>query len=336
MLLEPYVRSKYTTAQILEFIESTKGNARAISRLLGEKESTVRDWLLTEPLLAEARDKVRGKERTFAVSVTSRPKEYTSTPSYKDLRPLHEQPLLTQPRPTYGAINDRILVISDTHAPYHHLDTLDFLAALHAKYGFTRIIHIGDEVDNHSFSYHEHDPDLLSPRDELHQARVFLHALQRIFPIMDIMKSNHGDLPERKMRTIGLPAELLVSRAAMYMIGDGWLWHDDLTLMLPTGYGCLFTHGALKNAVNASKDAGCSLVQGHYHTEFEIRTRRTSDALHFGMSVGCLIDRNSPAMQYAYKNIKKQIIGCGMIIDGLPMLAPMCLNSEGRWTGAIP
>lgn len=257
-------------------------------------------------------------------------------PSVKDLRPHLEQSKPVKARPRAGSINTRILVISDTHAPYHHPATLDFLKDLHAKHKFTRIIHIGDEADFHFASYHEKDPDLLSPREELHEARVFLHALERIFPQMDVIKSNHGNLAERKLKTMGLPSEMLMSRAALYMLGDGWHFHDKLILTLPSGYKCMFVHGRAKNYDNASRAAGMSLVQGHHHTEMGIKFRHTTDALHFGMGVGCLIDRKNPAFTYASNNKDDQTIGCGMILNGVPAIAPMFLDNDGNWTGVVP
>jgi len=41
--------------------------------------------------------------------------------------------------------NQRILLISDMHVPYHHKDMLPFLAYLKAKYKPTRVISLGDE-----------------------------------------------------------------------------------------------------------------------------------------------------------------------------------------------
>ena len=42
-------------------------------------------------------------------------------------------------------MNKRILIISDTHCPYHHPDLIPFLKSLKKKYKPDRIIHIGDE-----------------------------------------------------------------------------------------------------------------------------------------------------------------------------------------------
>lgn len=235
-----------------------------------------------------------------------------------------------------GKGNERILIISDLHAPYNHPDALPFLKALHKKHKFTRIISIGDEIDAHSVSFHSHDPNLGSPSDELTAARKVLQALHRMFPIMDIIKSNHGDLYERKMLDAGLPEDLLKSRNEIYQIDNGWKFHEDLVITLPNGSEVLLHHGLASNVLNASMRKGMSLIQGHFHVKFEIVFWRTERQLNFGMTVGCLIDRHSRAMRYAKNNATNAIIGCGGIIDSQPRLFPMKLNIKGGWNGEIP
>lgn len=236
--------------------------------------------------------------------------------------------------PEYAA-NARILVISDLHIPYHHQDAFAFLKALHAKYKFTRIINIGDEVDNHAMSFHDSDPDLPSAGNELHQARLGLQELQRIFPVMDIIKSNHGDMFERKLRASGIPQEALVDRITMYRVEPTWELHRDLTITLPNGDETYFHHGLSANALNGAKERGCNLVQGHFHTKFDIGYWRNNSKLAWGMTTGCLIDRDRLAFLYAREAKQMQIIGCGGIIDSYPRLFPMRLNSEGRWNGEL-
>ena len=49
------------------------------------------------------------------------------------------------------------------------------------------------------------------------------------------------------------------------------------------------------------------------------------------MNVGCLINQKSMAFSYA-KNFKTRfILGCGIIINGIPRLLPMVINDKGNW-----
>ena len=53
------------------------------------------------------------------------------------------------------------------------------------------------------------------------------------------------------------------------------------------------------------------------------------------MNVGCLINQKSMAFAYA-KNFKTRfIIGCAVILNGIPRLLPMVLNDKGDWIGKI-
>jgi len=89
-------------------------------------------------------------------------------------------------------MNKRILVISDTHCPYHHPDLIPYLKAIKKKYKPDRVIHIGDEVDSHAISFHDSDPDLYSAGDEREQSLTIIHSMEKIFPVVDLMDSNHG------------------------------------------------------------------------------------------------------------------------------------------------
>jgi len=78
-----------------------------------------------------------------------------------------------------------------------------------------------------------------------------------------------------------------------------------------------------------------SAVQGHYHEKFEIIYWGNSERLNFGMTVGSLIDDASVAFEYNNSNLKRPVIGCGMIIDSQARLVPMVLNRRGRWNGRL-
>ena len=55
----------------------------------------------------------------------------------------------------------------------------------------------------------------------------------------------------------------------------------------------------------------------------------------FGMNVGCLINQKSMAFNYA-KNFKTRfILGCGIILNGIPRLLPIVINKKGDWIGKI-
>ena len=233
-------------------------------------------------------------------------------------------------------MNNSVLVISDLHIPYHHQDAFDFLKALKKKYKPDMIVNIGDELDHHAISMHEHNPDLMSAGDELKNSRVYVQELEKIFPRMTLVHSNHSSLVYRRALKYGLPKDYLKSYNEFLGVGDGWKWVDDLTVTLSDNSRCFFTHGMSADVLKVAQQYGMNTVQGHYHTKFCIGYYSNPDALVWGMQVGCLINQKSMAFDYA-KNFKSRfIVGCGMIIDGQPKLMPMVLDKDGRWNKMIP
>lgn len=224
-----------------------------------------------------------------------------------------------------------VLVISDQHFPYNHPDIIEFLKAIKQRYQPDKVVNIGDELDYHAISFHDHDPDLMSPSDELKTAINRISPLYELFPEMDILESNHGSLVYRKGKTHGLPRHVFKSYREVLGAPEGWHWHHDLTLKMANGQGVYFCHGKISDAIRHSQSLGMSVVTGHFHEKFEIRYWGNSKGLFWSMIVGCLIDNDSLAFAYNKVNLKRPIIGCGLISNGLPVLLPMILDEDGRW-----
>ena len=184
-------------------------------------------------------------------------------------------------------LSKSILVISDQHAPYHHIDTLDFLAEIKKKYKPDTVVNIGDEMDWHSISFHDKHPGLYSPSHELEVAREFFKNLEKLFPKQYVMDSNHGSLVFRKATRHGLPHEVFTSYNKMIGVGKGWTWHEDLILKASNGQKIYFCHGKYKDVLKVAQQYGMCTVQGHYHTQFKIDYWSNPNELLWGMQVGC-------------------------------------------------
>lgn len=233
-------------------------------------------------------------------------------------------------------MNDRILFISDQHFPYNHPDTIPFLKAIKKKYKPDRIINLGDEVDLHSISFHEHDPDLLSPSDELQTAIARMKPLFEIFPVVDLLESNHGSLVYRKGKTHGLPRHVFKSYREILGAPSGWKWHPELTIKMSNGQYVYICHGRSANGLKLSQSMGMSTVQGHYHSKFEIQYWANSLGLYWSIISGCLIDKDSLAFAYDKVNLQRPILGISIALSGIPKLLPMILNKSGRWNKVVP
>jgi predicted phosphodiesterase len=229
---------------------------------------------------------------------------------------------------------ERILVISDLHIPYHHTDSFSFLKQIKKRYKPDFVVNIGDMLDFHAISMHSHDPDLYSPGHELKAARVFVKELEDIFPEVTEVDSNHSSLVYRRAIKYGMSREFLKGYGD-FLGTKKWKWVDDLTLKMSNGQKCFFTHGRSADVLKVSQTMGMSAVQGHYHTKFVISYWANPDNLFFAMNVGCLAAQKHMAFAYAKNFRTRFIMGSGVIINGIPRLLPMVLNSSGRWIKKI-
>lgn len=234
-------------------------------------------------------------------------------------------------------IKDEVIFVhADRHAPYEHQDNLAFVEAVVKKYSPTRAIDIGDEIDSHAMSFHPSDPDLPSAGDELKKAIEHMKPYYDLFPNMDVLHSNHGSMKARKAKFHGIPMKYLRSDREIIEAPEGWKWHKDLTITMVTGQKAYFHHGLKKNGLSLAQQMGMCVVQGHYHTTFDIQYGSSPSQLFWAMSVGCAIDDTQLAYEYNKITMARPIIGHGIIINGLPKLLPIILNEKKRWTGVVP
>jgi hypothetical protein len=228
-----------------------------------------------------------------------------------------------------------ILVIPDQHFPFNHPDIIAFLRAVKEKFNPDKVVNLGDEVDLHSFSFHDKSPELMSPGDELKCAIRRLKPLYQLFPEVDVLESNHGSLVYRRGTFAGLPKTVMKSYHDILEAPKGWRWHHELVLKGGDGEDIYFCHGLSADALRNSKNKSMRFVQGHHHSKFEIRYWANSQKLFWGVTSGCLIDYKSLAYEYARLVLDKPIIGCTIIQNGYPQLIPMVLNRGGRWLARL-
>lgn len=238
-----------------------------------------------------------------------------------------QQPVLATIEPVRKVDNTRILFISDMHIPYNHKGLIPFLAGLKRRYDPTRVICLGDELDKHAMSFHDSDPDLPSAGDELQKALPIIKEVEQLFPEMDLVDSNHGSMVYRKAKHHGIPRRYIRPYNEVLGVGDGWVWHMDLTLdMSPWDVPDVYVHhGKSAKAVKTSQAMSMSHVCGHFHESFGIEYWANPKGLYYGMNVGCLIDDDALAFAYNNSNLKRPIIGTGLIIEGIPVLEAMPL-----------
>lgn len=227
------------------------------------------------------------------------------------------------------------IIISDTHAPFHHRDTIPFLSAVKDAYGIVDAKHVGDVVDNHNSSYHEIEYGILSSEHEHRQAKKFIKQLEVLFPDLTISLGNHDNLTPRKAKTAGIPQDHLGSYNDIYDVNWNWVDKDYFTVSGKNDM-CLMTHAISPSTLNNAKIHSHNSIQGHYHGVMGIEYFADTERLRWSMSVGCLVDTHSSAFNYASSmTSKRPLIGLGAIIENQPVVIPMPLKKSGRWTGVV-
>jgi hypothetical protein len=230
--------------------------------------------------------------------------------------------------------NQTILILSDMHHPFSHPDILPFLRAIKKKYSPTNVVCIGDEVDFHALSFHDSDPDLDSAGAELDKAIEHLKPIYQMFPIVDVVESNHGSMVLRKAMSGGIPRKAIRSYNDILEAPKGWRWRFDFKMQTPLG-PIYFCHGKTGTPGRLASQYGMSSIQGHFHEKAQITYISTPEKLMFDMHVGCLADDKSLALGYNKINTRRPIVSIGLVINGIPQLLPMVLNSQGRWIGRL-
>lgn len=203
----------------------------------------------------------------------------------------------------------RILIIGDLHAPFVLPEYLEHCKKTYANYNCNQVIFIGDILDNHAFSYHEPDPDGLSPGSELKMAKKFIKDWYHAFPTADVLIGNHDRMASRKAMTGGVPSAWIKSYNDV-LGTPKWNWVETIVYD-----NVLYEHGEGGQAKTKAKNNMMSSVCGHTHTEAYTMWFVGKKFRVFGMQVGCGVDSKSYAAAYA-RNFKKQAIGCGVVIGG--------------------
>ena len=207
-----------------------------------------------------------------------------------------------------------VLIIGDTHIPFEHEHYLDFCIDIKKKFKCKTIVHIGDLVDNHAISYHEHDPNGLSPAEEMKEADKHLKAWFKAFPDVYLCRGNHDRLVDRKGKTVGLPERCFRSFRDIWQLPVRWVDDFQFTInnvLYKHGINCGGKNGHINSAIGARQ----SCVIGHSHTFAGVDWDATEKDCIFGMNVGCGINKSKYAFSYGRDFKKKPILGCGVVFS---------------------
>ena len=211
------------------------------------------------------------------------------------------------------------LIIGDLHAPFIKEGYLEHCKNIYKKHKCNNVIFIGDIIDAHFSSFHVADPDGLGGGDELESAIEQLKPWYKSFPEATVILGNHDRIVTRKAKMANLPSKWVRDYNEV-LETPNWKW----TIQTEVD-GVLYFHGEGGSARTMVKHYGQSVVQGHRHSEFYCEYYFGPKSSNFAMQVGCGVERDTYAMEYA-RAFKHQSIGCGVVVDGkAAYLEPMPL-----------
>jgi len=224
-----------------------------------------------------------------------------------------------------------VLVIPDIQYPFQHQDAHAFLAAIKKKYKPNVVVQIGDLLDQHYYSQYGPSSKATDGKEEIKRAIGDLkQGLYKLFPDVFVCWGNHDLRIAKRASDAGLDPYLLKSYEEIIQCPKGWKFSDKWEID-----GVMYEHGigrsGYQGALKAAQANMQSTVIGHLHSNAGILWYGNKKNLIFGFNVGALVDDNKYAFEYARFSAAKSILGCGIIIDGIPLFVPMLLNKEGRW-----
>jgi len=101
-------------------------------------------------------------------------------------------------------MNKPVLIIPDTHAPYHNEHAIDFLKDTYDAYGCGDVVHVGDLFDFHYSSRHKTELDSYNAATEYEKALEWADELTAVFPNGTLVLGNHDSIPQRQLAEVGI------------------------------------------------------------------------------------------------------------------------------------
>mgnify|MGYP003146286921 CR=1 FL=1 len=222
------------------------------------------------------------------------------------------------PTKTKGKGVRNVLVVGDIHEPFCLDGYLEHCISVYNQYDCNEVVFIGDVIDSHYSSFHRADPDGFGAGEELDRAIDKIQEWYTHFPKAKVCIGNHDAIVRRKAFDCGLSKRWVRDYDEVLEV-EGWDFVEHYKCD-----GVLYVHGTGTSgrsaAANKAVQFGMNCVQGHIHTEASV----IYNGSHWGMQVGCGVDRHSYAMAYAKYFAKTYKLSCGVVLnDGkMPIVVP--------------
>jgi predicted phosphodiesterase len=211
---------------------------------------------------------------------------------------------------------NRVLVIGDIHEPASRRGYLEFCAEMREKWKCNRIVFIGDVVDSHAISRHPKHPESPGALDEWEMTIERVSRWKKVFRHAFVCIGNHDERYIRLAMTVSIPYQYMKDYNQIWRT-EGWTW-DYETIIDSVYYFHGINNGGDHPAYNAMRKMLMSVVMGHNHTAAGIKWLTSPLDRVFGMDVGCGVDDKHLAFEYGRHMKRRSVLGCGVVINGVP------------------
>lgn len=218
-----------------------------------------------------------------------------------------------------GVKKTTVLVIGDTHFPFHNEAAYKNLLKVAKEVKPTHIVQIGDLLDQYVFSKYTRSFDITPGDDIDHGLGVAVRMwadMQLIAPKAKCYQlvGNH-DIRISKRISEKLP-ELsnYFSFKNLYKFNDVKVMESDRDFLEIDGV--MYVHGWMSKSIDHAKYFNKPTVHGHRHRpciEFDRRDL-------WSMDVGFMADEKSLPLQYTANRFSKWTVSCGVVEDKQPRI----------------
>ncbi len=211
----------------------------------------------------------------------------------------------------------RILVVGDIHEPATHPAYLAWCQHLYEKWDCDEVVLIGDVLDYHVISFHGKEIDTPNAEVEYEISLAGVARWRDAFPVATVTIGNHDERVHRLAASVSIPARFIRSFGDLWETPK-WKWVREVVKDK-----CLFIHGTgfsgQQPEIAAARASMMNVTLGHCHSVGGVRRASTPSQDIWGMSTGCGVDIEHPAMRYGKNLVSKPVLGAGVILDGQPI-----------------
>ncbi|PID85722.1 MAG: hypothetical protein CSB13_06610 [Chloroflexi bacterium] len=218
-------------------------------------------------------------------------------------------------------VDGNYMVSGDKHLPFTVAGYLPFLVEVAAEYDIVAHFDIGDFTDQLALSFFDKPYEAESAYSEFTRAWAMAESYYQAFPDTYMCAGNHDVRYLRQAVKVGLPEpfvrtlEEIMDMPPTWSVNNSYIVNGDTLIEHGTSAGKKATY-------TRAMMIGMNVIQGHTHNYGGVEYINDGFKQRWALNVGCGIDYNSYAARYARNFPHKPTLGCGVVVDGIPMFIP--------------